>query len=243
MSLGGAPGAEAGRDGPRVLPRPQRRRQLRARHRQGRHPRPGRDADRDRLGLQRPVWNDALAGNPPLEVVVPQSGILAGVYLQAISAYAPQPNAAKLWMEYLYSDEGQLGWLAGYCHPIRFNDLVEKGVVPQELLDASCRRPRPTRRRCSRPSRSSSPPNRDRDRTGTASSAPTCSDGRCRTPRGPGSGTPVSGDDRRRCSQDATRPQLGRARRPAVHDLRAPVPDPADDADRDRGVPHARAAR
>jgi putative spermidine/putrescine transport system substrate-binding protein len=81
-------------------------------------------------------WNDALAGNPPLEVVVPKSGILAGVYLQAISAYAPQPNAAKLWMEYLYSDEGQLGWLAGYCHPIRFNDLVAKGVVPQELLDA-----------------------------------------------------------------------------------------------------------
>jgi len=82
------------------------------------------------------AWNDALAGNPPLEVVVPQSGILAGVYLQAISAYAPQPNAAKLWMEYLYSDEGQLGWLAGYCHPIRFNDLAARGVIPQELLDA-----------------------------------------------------------------------------------------------------------
>ena len=32
---------------------------------------------------------------------------LAGVYVQAISAYAPHPNAAKLWMEHLYSDEGQ----------------------------------------------------------------------------------------------------------------------------------------
>ena len=48
---------------------------------------------------------------------------------------APHPNAAKLWMEYLYSDEGQLKWLKGYCHPIRFNDLVARGVVPQELLD------------------------------------------------------------------------------------------------------------
>jgi putative spermidine/putrescine transport system substrate-binding protein len=38
-------------------------------------------------------------------------------------------------MEYLYSDEGQLGWLAGYCHPIRFNDLAANGKVPQELLD------------------------------------------------------------------------------------------------------------
>lgn len=79
---------------------------------------------------------DTLQGNPPLEVVVPKSGVVAGVYVQAISAYAPHPNAAKLWMEYLYSDEGQLGWLKGYCHPIRFNDLVARGVIPQELMDA-----------------------------------------------------------------------------------------------------------
>jgi len=82
------------------------------------------------------AWRDTLAGNPPLEVVVPKSGVVAGVYVQAISAYAPQPNAAKLWMEYLYSDEGQLGWLKGYCHPIRFNDLAAKGAIPQALLDA-----------------------------------------------------------------------------------------------------------
>ena len=78
---------------------------------------------------------DTLAGNPPVEVVVPKSGVLAGVYVQAISAYAPHPNAAKLWMEYLYSDEGQLGWLKGYCHPIRFNDMAKRGVIPQDLLD------------------------------------------------------------------------------------------------------------
>jgi len=80
-------------------------------------------------------WRDSLNGNPPVEVVVPTSGVVAGVYVQAISAFAPHPNAAKLWMEYLYSDEGQLGWLKGYCHPIRFNDLAEKGKVPKELLD------------------------------------------------------------------------------------------------------------
>ena len=77
---------------------------------------------------------DTLKGNPPVEVVVPKSGVVAGVYVQAISAFAPHPNAAKLWMEYLYSDEGQLGWLAGYCHPIRFNDLVKNGKVPAEML-------------------------------------------------------------------------------------------------------------
>jgi putative spermidine/putrescine transport system substrate-binding protein len=80
-------------------------------------------------------WRDTLKGNPPVEVVVPKTGVVAGVYVQAISAFAPHPNAAKLWMEYLYSDEGQLGWLKGYCHPIRFNDLASKGKVPKELLD------------------------------------------------------------------------------------------------------------
>ncbi|SOC04656.1 putative spermidine/putrescine transport system substrate-binding protein [Rhodobacter sp. JA431] len=79
---------------------------------------------------------DTLAGNPPVEVVVPETGVLAGVYVQAISAHAPHPNAAKLWMEYIYSDEGQNLWLKGYCHPARFNAMAEAGVVPQELIDA-----------------------------------------------------------------------------------------------------------
>ena len=77
---------------------------------------------------------DTLKGNPKIEVVVPQSGVVAGVYIQAISAYAPHPNAAKLWMEYLYSDDGQLGWLKGYCHPIRFQNLVSSSKVPGDLL-------------------------------------------------------------------------------------------------------------
>jgi len=79
---------------------------------------------------------DTLAGNPPVEVVVPATGVQAGVYVQAISAYAPHPNAAKLWMEYLYSDEGQLLWLKGYCHPARFNAMSKAGKIPQDLLDA-----------------------------------------------------------------------------------------------------------
>ncbi|MBK1663345.1 iron ABC transporter substrate-binding protein [Rhodospirillum rubrum] len=77
---------------------------------------------------------DTLKGNPPVDVVIPQSGVVAGVYVQAISAYAPHPNAAKLWMEYLYSDEGQVGWLKGYCHPIRFNALAKADKIPAELL-------------------------------------------------------------------------------------------------------------
>jgi putative spermidine/putrescine transport system substrate-binding protein len=78
---------------------------------------------------------DTLAGNPPVEVIVPDKGVLAGVYVQAISAFAPHPNAAKLWMEHVYSDEGQLAWLKGYCHPARFNAMVKAGKVPQDLID------------------------------------------------------------------------------------------------------------
>jgi putative spermidine/putrescine transport system substrate-binding protein len=77
---------------------------------------------------------DTLKGNPDVDVVVPASGVVAGVYVQAISAYAPHPNAAKLWMEYLYSDEGQIDWLKGYCHPIRFNDLAAAKKIPADLL-------------------------------------------------------------------------------------------------------------
>ena len=76
---------------------------------------------------------DSLAGNPPVEVAVPTSGRFGGMYVQAISKYAPHPNAAKLWMEYLYSDEGQLIWLKGYCNPIRYDDLVARGAVPADL--------------------------------------------------------------------------------------------------------------
>ncbi|HUP54391.1 MAG TPA: extracellular solute-binding protein [Methylomirabilota bacterium] len=76
----------------------------------------------------------AASGGPKIEVVVPKSGRFGGVYVQAISAYAPHPNAAKLWEEFLYSDEGQNIWLKGYCHPIRYTDLTTNKKVPAEQL-------------------------------------------------------------------------------------------------------------
>jgi ABC-type Fe3+ transport system, periplasmic component len=76
---------------------------------------------------------DSLAGNPNIAVVYPKSGTIAGIYVQAISAYAPHPNAAKLWEEFLYSDAGQNIWLKGYCHPIRYQDMKTRGVIPADL--------------------------------------------------------------------------------------------------------------
>ena len=78
---------------------------------------------------------DKLAGNPELEIVVPKSGVLAGPYAGGISAYAPHPYAARLWWEFVMSDEGQLLYLKGYAHPIRFNDMAKRGIIPKELSD------------------------------------------------------------------------------------------------------------
>ncbi len=77
---------------------------------------------------------DSNANSVNIQVLYPKSGTIAGVYIQAISAYAPRPNAARLWEEYLYSDEGQLLWLKGYATPARFDDLKARGVIPEELI-------------------------------------------------------------------------------------------------------------
>jgi len=36
-------------------------------------------------------------------------------------------------MEHLYSDEGQIMWMKGYCHPIREGDLRARGVIPEDV--------------------------------------------------------------------------------------------------------------
>jgi putative spermidine/putrescine transport system substrate-binding protein len=76
---------------------------------------------------------DATGGNPEIAVILPKTGLLAGVYVQAINAFAPRPYAARLWMEHLYSDEGQLIWLKGYSRPVRFDDLNARNVIPADL--------------------------------------------------------------------------------------------------------------
>jgi putative spermidine/putrescine transport system substrate-binding protein len=76
---------------------------------------------------------DSLKGSVNVEVVIPATGKFGGIYVQAISKTAPHPNAAKLWEEYLYSDEGQLIWTDAYCYTTRYNDLVSKGLISGDL--------------------------------------------------------------------------------------------------------------
>jgi len=68
--------------------------------------------------------------------VIPSDGVYGSFYCQAINVTAPHPNAARLWMEYLFSDQGQLLWLKGYSHPARFQDLAKRKKIPAALLNA-----------------------------------------------------------------------------------------------------------
>jgi putative spermidine/putrescine transport system substrate-binding protein len=65
-------------------------------------------------------------------VTVPKV-VFPNYYCQAISKYAPNTHAAKLWMEFLYSDEGQTLFLKGYAHPIRYADLAKRGKIPASI--------------------------------------------------------------------------------------------------------------
>jgi putative spermidine/putrescine transport system substrate-binding protein len=73
---------------------------------------------------------------PTWTVVVPDNAAIAGYYFQAINADAPHPAAARLWEEFLYSDDGQNLWLAGGARPVRADAMVEAGTIDTALYDA-----------------------------------------------------------------------------------------------------------
>jgi putative spermidine/putrescine transport system substrate-binding protein len=70
------------------------------------------------------------------KTIIPSDGVYGGYYCQAINATAPHPWAARLWEEFLFSDQGQLIFLKGYAHPARFLDLTKRNVIPKSLLTA-----------------------------------------------------------------------------------------------------------
>ena len=73
---------------------------------------------------------------PSWKVVVPPGDPVAGYYFQAISKDAPHPAAARLWEEFLYSDEGQNLWLAGGARPVRADAMVKAGTIDKAANDA-----------------------------------------------------------------------------------------------------------
>jgi ABC-type Fe3+ transport system substrate-binding protein len=70
------------------------------------------------------------------QVNVPTDGLFGGYYSQAISKFAAHPAAARLWQEFLYSDEGQNIWLKGGARPVRLPAMEEAGTADTEALAA-----------------------------------------------------------------------------------------------------------
>jgi putative spermidine/putrescine transport system substrate-binding protein len=88
------------------------------------------------------IWWDYLLASeigpsvPGLKIVIPSDASYAAYYDQAISKYAPDPAAARLWEEYLYSTTGQNLWLEGEARPIELPTLVADGTVNETAYKA-----------------------------------------------------------------------------------------------------------
>jgi len=81
------------------------------------------------------IWWDYLLASEvqPVDknfkIVIPSDGVYAGYYDQAISATAPDPAAARLWEEYLYSTTGQNLFLEGSTRPIEQVAMTQAGTI------------------------------------------------------------------------------------------------------------------
>jgi len=73
---------------------------------------------------------------PSWKVMVPKEAVVAGFYYQAVNADAPNPAAARLWQEYLYSDDGQNLWLKGGARPVRFDAMTKAGTIDEAASKA-----------------------------------------------------------------------------------------------------------
>ena len=73
---------------------------------------------------------------PAWKTVVPAGAVVGSYYVQAISKDAPHPAAARLWQEFLYSDEGQNLWLKGGARPVRAEAMDKAGTIDKTAYGA-----------------------------------------------------------------------------------------------------------
>jgi len=67
-------------------------------------------------------------------VAVPSDAAVGEYYSQGVSASAPDPAAARLWEEYLYSVAGQNLWLKGGARPSELAYMQAHGTANKTLL-------------------------------------------------------------------------------------------------------------
>jgi putative spermidine/putrescine transport system substrate-binding protein len=69
-----------------------------------------------------------------LDYWVPQDGIFGNYYAQPATIESPQPNAARLWINWLTSDEGSEQYALGGAVPARFTELSKAGKLSKKAL-------------------------------------------------------------------------------------------------------------
>jgi len=77
-----------------------------------------------------------LQGKMDWKTVVPANAVVGSYYVQAINKDAPHPAAARLFEEFLYSDQGQNLWLKGGARPVRADAMKAAGTIDQALYAA-----------------------------------------------------------------------------------------------------------
>ncbi|MEH3141897.1 MAG: ABC transporter substrate-binding protein [Mycobacterium kyogaense] len=70
---------------------------------------------------------------PSWTVLVPPDAAVAGYYYQAVNKEAPHPAAARLWQEFLYSDEGQNLYAQGGVRPVRADNMLASKTLNAEV--------------------------------------------------------------------------------------------------------------
>jgi putative spermidine/putrescine transport system substrate-binding protein len=74
----------------------------------------------------------SVVGSSTWKVFVPPNAILGGYYAQAINKQAPHPAAARLWEEFLYSQDksgGQNLWLEGGARPVEQQAMTTNSSI------------------------------------------------------------------------------------------------------------------
>jgi putative spermidine/putrescine transport system substrate-binding protein len=64
----------------------------------------------------------------------PKGNGFSEFYAQAISKTAPDPAAARLWEEFLYSTQGQNNFLKGFARPVEQDAMTQAGTIDQAAL-------------------------------------------------------------------------------------------------------------
>lgn len=84
-------------------------------------------------------------GKDSFTVTIPKDGAVISGYSTIINKYAPDPAAAKLAREYIFSDAGQINLARGYARPIRSNVKLPADVKAKTLPASDYKNAKPVK--------------------------------------------------------------------------------------------------